>query len=171
MTLTDKELIEKCSEWISRLCKSGGNAWSLSVPVNETKDPDTLFTELIKRFEEREITLPEKFDSIHSDAMRGWNECVDEFYWLNPHLNVTPKPMENKNQSAFPYLGYDSHTGKPNEINEGLTKREYFAACAMQGIIMGRFDLNSESIAKHSIDIADELLNQLNREQETEQKG
>lgn len=51
--LSDTELIAKCSDWISKLCKSGGKAWSLRVPVDFENDPDVLFSELIKRFVER----------------------------------------------------------------------------------------------------------------------
>ena len=49
--LSDTELVAKCSEWISKLCESGGKAWSLRVPIDFKHDPDVLFGELIKRFE------------------------------------------------------------------------------------------------------------------------
>jgi hypothetical protein len=49
--LSDTELVSKCSQWISKLCESGGKAWTLRVPVDFTHDPDVLFSELIKRFE------------------------------------------------------------------------------------------------------------------------
>ena len=49
-TLTDAELIEKCNEWISKLCKSGGKDWCLKVPVDFNNDPDMLFLELSNRF-------------------------------------------------------------------------------------------------------------------------
>lgn len=49
----------------------------------------------------------------------------------------------------------------------GLTKREYFAAMAMQGIISGRqSSLNSyidDYIGKTSVKLADELLKQLSK--------
>lgn len=51
VSLSDTELVTKCSEWISKLCESGGKAWSLRVPVDFKQDPDVLFSELIKRFE------------------------------------------------------------------------------------------------------------------------
>ena len=47
----DGELIDKCRQWVSELCASGGDAWSLRVPVDFTHDPDMLFSELIRRFE------------------------------------------------------------------------------------------------------------------------
>jgi len=49
--LSDTELVAKCSESISKLCESGGKAWSLRVPIDFKHDPDVLFSELIKRFE------------------------------------------------------------------------------------------------------------------------
>lgn len=48
--LTDQELIDKCDQWITSLAKTGGETWSLSIPVDFNKDPDMLFLELINRF-------------------------------------------------------------------------------------------------------------------------
>jgi hypothetical protein len=48
--LNDEELINKCNDWISRLCETGGRAWSLRVPVDFDRDPDVLFVELINRY-------------------------------------------------------------------------------------------------------------------------
>lgn len=63
-TLSDQELIEKCEEWISSLARSGGDTWCLSVPVDFNRDPDMLFSELIKRFKEQqeEIKTLSQFD-------------------------------------------------------------------------------------------------------------
>lgn len=52
-TLTDEELINKVKEWISKLCRTGGRAWSLRVPVDPNYDPDILIIELCNRLEER----------------------------------------------------------------------------------------------------------------------
>ncbi len=49
--LTDKELITKIDEWNGKLCKTGGRAWTLSVPPKPNNDPDLLIAELCKRFE------------------------------------------------------------------------------------------------------------------------
>lgn len=54
-TLSDKELILKCEEWISKLANTGGRAWSLRVPVDFNHDPDMLFCELIRRFNASQI--------------------------------------------------------------------------------------------------------------------
>ncbi len=49
-TLSDEELIEKCIKWVSELCRTGGQAWCLKVPVDFNNDPDMLLGELIERF-------------------------------------------------------------------------------------------------------------------------
>ncbi len=46
----------------------------------------------------------------------------------------------------------------------GLTKREYFAAMAMYGIASSGF-LTSDSAAKASVQLADALINELNKEE------
>lgn len=71
--------------------------------------------------------------------------------------------MENQNEydSAFP-----SEQTQDNQHNNGLTKREYFAGLAMQGILAANMYPNISStpkdIAKYSIQLADELLTHLN---------
>jgi len=80
----------------------------------------------------------------------------------------------NNNRSAFP-LTHDkflSELGRGRGEYEfiGLTKREYFAAMAMQGIcaspVGDKYHVNGgwlhpETVAKNAISIADELLKQL----------
>lgn len=76
----------------------------------------------------------------------------------------------NENQPAFPV-----DRDKINMNCTGLTKREYFAAIAMQGIVSALWKFgnkdgdgwqiegpSSKTIIKESIEMADELLNQLN---------
>ena len=47
----------------------------------------------------------------------------------------------------------------------GLTKREYFAAIAMQGMVSQNMGLNSERhIAHYSVEFADALIERLNKE-------
>lgn len=69
--------------------------------------------------------------------------------------------MENKDQSAFPQDG--NSTGHPD--TQGLTKREYFAGLAMQGMIAtALLNLSKEEaivVAAQAIQFADELLKQL----------
>jgi hypothetical protein len=70
----------------------------------------------------------------------------------------------NANEPAFP--GQFPPINIPIQIKPGLTKREYFAAMAMQGI-MGNPNteplepVHFKNIAEDSIRIADELLKQL----------
>jgi hypothetical protein len=50
--LSDDDLIKRCGDWISKLCKTRGGAWCLRVPVDFDHDPDMLFIELIQRYKE-----------------------------------------------------------------------------------------------------------------------
>lgn len=80
--------------------------------------------------------------------------------------------MKNSEEQAFPSVSFNSDGLIVNESN-GLTKREYFAGLAMQGILSNISQeptnkysvndgfLNTELIAKDSIKCADELLKQL----------
>ena len=65
--------------------------------------------------------------------------------------------MENGKQSAF--------TGIVNEACQpGLTKREYFASLAMQGILSGLprpLEAHRKTVSEKAIQLADELLKQL----------
>ncbi|NJO70085.1 MAG: hypothetical protein HC830_13100, partial [Bacteroidetes bacterium] len=49
-TLTDEQLLEKCREWINKLCNIGGRAWVLHIPARLNEDPDLLWGELTWRF-------------------------------------------------------------------------------------------------------------------------
>jgi len=71
--------------------------------------------------------------------------------------------MENKetkaNESINRILYMDNYT------SEGLTKREYFAAMAMQGIIANKdgLDIKIERIVESAVDTADALIEELNK--------
>lgn len=79
--------------------------------------------------------------------------------------------MKTNNQEgkelSFPYVELDTYSGKPCNQHFGLTKRELFAAMAMQGILANpeitknHKDLNIEQAA---IKCADALIAELNRE-------
>jgi hypothetical protein len=67
--------------------------------------------------------------------------------------------MSNKNKNAFGYIGNYAES-------KGLTKREYFAGLAMQGFLSGGEVQRTgrkckDDIAKYCVELADELLNQL----------
>lgn len=63
--------------------------------------------------------------------------------------------MKNAEQ---PIVVFDTETGK-----QGLTKREYFAGLAMQGMLANtEYVLHSrETLAHNAVQMADELLKQL----------
>lgn len=61
----------------------------------------------------------------------------------------------NKDEPAF-----------PDEKNSGLTKREYFATIALQGLLSGRTvpisDSNIKDYVARSVKISDRLIEELN---------
>lgn len=68
--------------------------------------------------------------------------------------------MKNSEKQVYPL---QNHNG--TILQAGLTKREYFAGLAMQGIINQTGIFNStEDVCKKSVRIADELLKQLENE-------
>ena len=70
--------------------------------------------------------------------------------------------MNNGNMPAMPIIEVDGE-GNPVAANLGLTKREHFAAMAMQGSLSGDRDdlLTIEDIAIQSRQMADALLREL----------
>jgi hypothetical protein len=82
-TLSDKELIERSQEWVSKLAKSGGKAWILQVPVNFNRDPDMLFIELCKRLE----AAIERAKAIAGDA---WDAALQKMKH-NGHIGTNDK--------------------------------------------------------------------------------
>ena len=95
--------------------------------------------------------------------------------------------MENQDKPAYPTIHQNSDGTLDYSLNQGLTKREYFAGLAMQGLLMepNQGDISTKHVlkiigisedteydylihypkylAKLSIIYADELLNQLNQ--------
>jgi hypothetical protein len=84
--------------------------------------------------------------------------------------------MKNADKPVYPvHGGYDGDDPRNHTIGGGLTKREYFAAMAMQGILANPtetrenksllqaklIDSSLETVCKQSIRYADELLKQL----------
>ena len=68
----------------------------------------------------------------------------------NQDLPIYPQTIDMGNDSSISYFG--------------LTKREYFAGLAMQGLVAKYGASNSDEItAKASLEFADELLNQLDK--------
>ena len=74
--------------------------------------------------------------------------------------------MNNSNQPAFPIVAFDAKgdISTPETWN-GLTKLEYFAGLAMQGILTtGKVNLyDQKELISHAIAWADELLKQLKK--------
>ena len=71
--------------------------------------------------------------------------------------------MENKETN--PNEPIDMVEYNNNYISTGLTKREYFAAMALQGIIANKdgLDIKIERIVESAVDTADALIEELNK--------
>jgi hypothetical protein len=71
-----------------------------------------------------------------------------------------------KNESAFPIIAEDYI------IDGGLTKREYFASMALQGIIANKdgLDIKIERIVESAVDTADALIEELSKTKTNEKK-
>ena len=63
--------------------------------------------------------------------------------------------MKNGQQKAHPFIN------KNGDAEQGLTKREYFAALAMQGLVDRH--INYEVVAEYAVEYADALLKELDR--------
>lgn len=69
-------------------------------------------------------------------------------------------------ENAFPNIELDTYSGKPCNQHFGLTKRELFAAMAMQGILANpeRIGGKDQELTQYSVMLADALINELNKE-------
>lgn len=74
--------------------------------------------------------------------------------------------MTYENDGAFARPAFDTPDKFYNEEQDGLTKREYFAALAMQGIVSTDLADTYENFAKASVAMADALIKALNKEQD-----
>lgn len=93
-TLTDAELRDAVQKWVSKLCETGGRAWTLSVPVNFDRDPDMLITELCKRYAAllaRHTALREE-GSMSEKWMPGPWEIDEENTCLSVRVSGNIKP-------------------------------------------------------------------------------
>lgn len=70
--------------------------------------------------------------------------------------------MENSKQPAFPHVAFNQQGEYTTGLfANGLTKREYFAAMAMQALLTGDPAYSEEKVAEKSVSIADKLLKAL----------
>jgi hypothetical protein len=76
----------------------------------------------------------------------------------------TLKKLSNVLQDSIFPVHVDVNNLKDHVIYKGLTKREYFAAMAMQGMLSGsQFIDNGERFAKLAVQAADALIAELNK--------
>lgn len=75
--------------------------------------------------------------------------------------------MTKPNESAYPHLDESCQRVDETEHAPGLTKREYFAAMAMQGLLVGASvgcaGSEPEDIARDACKTADALIAELNK--------
>ena len=69
--------------------------------------------------------------------------------------------MKNGDNSAMPIFSQDF--GYISEGSTGLTKREYFAAMAMQGLLASNLVFEKGACAKNAVRYANELLEALEK--------
>ncbi len=82
--------------------------------------------------------------------------------------------MITGNEPAMPQLTYNRKTGKADGFELGLTKREYFAARAMQGLCSNSAHIETFSgnnptpvpsyIVEIAVNLADALIAELNKQ-------
>jgi hypothetical protein len=74
--------------------------------------------------------------------------------------------MTNSNDLAFARPAFYHPEGGVSHPQDGCTKREYFAAMAMQGIISNSKNhlIRFDDAANQSVIMADALINALNKE-------
>ena len=76
--------------------------------------------------------------------------------------------MTNSEVSAFPVSTYSKMDGSYLHSTDGLSKREYFAAMAMQGLATQYSEYRDEdapsSVVRFAVKIADSLILELNKE-------
>jgi hypothetical protein len=82
-------------------------------------------------------------------------------------LAAATKPEADTEQNgsvpAFPRIAFGSD-GCVNEVAHGLTKREHFAALAMQGILSSDSGQGYEFVSSEAVTYADALIKALNKE-------
>ena len=71
--------------------------------------------------------------------------------------------MKAGNELAFPFI---EEANCPDSVNFGLTKREYFAGLALQGMVSAesenfQFAHTAEEVAKQAVEYSDALLRAL----------
>jgi len=78
------------------------------------------------------------------------------------------KTQANDAAFARPSFYHDSY-GRPDKEQDGLTKREYFAAMAMQGMIANSAnEETAERFAFAAVGMADALIEALNKKLESD---
>lgn len=75
---------------------------------------------------------------------------------------INEKTMPN--EPAFSKAAFYHPDGGCDSPNKGLTKREYFAAMALQGLLANPSECPLSGYANDAVNAADELIKRLNQE-------
>lgn len=73
--------------------------------------------------------------------------------------------MKNSDLPAMPHTTWDNDVDKVIDQGNGLTKREYFAGLAMQGLLTLGTEQDRPQYARASVRMADALLAELEKPQ------
>lgn len=114
-TLSDEELVEKCQDWIHKLAESGGQAWTLSIPVDFNRDPDTLFGELANRFIEKKPI--NRYEEILKAIKRGDLPSVTGMHFSESQVDEIQRVLEKL------YSGSERFPKVENYINVCIRTR------------------------------------------------
>lgn len=92
--MSDKELLEKTTELLSKLCKTGGKSLLMSVPQN-VNDFDMLVCELMKRYKNKVINNQLEQDFIKNCAHDDWtNYCNTDGSYSHKECNICGENLD-----------------------------------------------------------------------------
>jgi len=95
-----KDLI--CDEWVSKMCKTGGKAFTMSVPVRLNYDTDVVLSALINRFSLANKTIQslqseveqlkgiaEKYYKMSDELIKLINENKGQWHSMDINVKIT----------------------------------------------------------------------------------
>jgi len=116
-SLTNTELITKVKKWVSDLCKTGGHAWVLRVPVDFSHDPDILINEVCDRLS-ISATAPQP---VQGEAVR-WVTASERQPAGYSHAKYKDKEYE---LIGIYYLGEDGYEFHGKNITLSIGKSSF----------------------------------------------
>lgn len=100
-TLSNEDLRSNVTDWVDKLCKSGGKSWSLRVPVDFNHDPDMTILALVDRFAELEKKLEIAVELLESSINVIFsNQTTDKAIVQTKIVNFL-RSIEKENQNEM----------------------------------------------------------------------